>query len=330
MAYNSGLATVLLPNVTTVQGVFEARITSAVDSQVDRSGNPIEVLRTCGVCAPSNMNPATFHISNFEIKRSSSSTTNLTSNRSTFMPASTTGSGFVDYIGSTATVVPVPNLMKSPSTSTLNYFIRITVAGSFFSNKAVAIWGDWNNDCIFQTTEMITSFTPGTGSVFQANFSIPSTVSTGLKRLRIRLVGGLGRKIYNSEACSVSFYAGSPNNGETEDYMINVIPYAPSGSGTRIAIESEEEILPSESPSFRIIPNPAQVGGKTRIFLEHLSDSEATLMVTDLFGRKLFWKELDTDGLNEETIVEMELPKGVFMVRLKTGNQVLSDRIVVQ
>jgi alpha-tubulin suppressor-like RCC1 family protein len=82
-----------------------------------------------------------------------------------------------------------------------------------YSTDQVYVWIDLNRDTVFSTSteQFILSTTDG-GTYFKGSITIPTTVSPGKCRMRIRMV-------YNSTPTP----CGSSNFGEVEDYSVNIL-----------------------------------------------------------------------------------------------------------
>jgi PKD repeat protein len=83
----------------------------------------------------------------------------------------------------------------------------------------VKIWVDWNQNGVFETSELVafSSSTIAAGSSFTASFEVPLTAATGLTKMRVRAVEGST----TFDPCS------SHTWGETEDYGFMVMPAVP-------------------------------------------------------------------------------------------------------
>ena len=86
----------------------------------------------------------------------------------------------------------------------------------------LAIWIDWNRDGDFNDTDenvlcLINNYGEGTFSV-----NVPSTAEVGKTRMRLRT------KYYDTFCSS----CGTTNNGEVEDYSVNVQPASATWNGT--------------------------------------------------------------------------------------------------
>lgn len=77
-----------------------------------------------------------------------------------------------------------------------------------------------------------------------------------------------------------------------------------------------------------IFPNPNQ--GKFKLDMSNLTSPKAELTVSDLVGKVILKREFKT--FNNQLSEEINLPnaKGIYMLQLKTGDQVISRKIVVE
>lgn len=124
-----------------------------------------------------------------------------------------------------------PNSGATTATLTTGVPYQVKVSGGSYSTCYISMWGDWNNDSIFDASEFVGS-SPNVGSLnisfFFNDLIIPNNAVGGPTRLRIRSSDsspGPG----SGDACA------STNSpwGESEDYEVYVVPPVPcSGSVT--------------------------------------------------------------------------------------------------
>jgi hypothetical protein len=115
---------------------------------------------------------------------------------------------------------PVPNL--TPGTS---YPLAVTV-GPW--GQGVAAWIDFNQNGTFETSEFLGLGSVAANATASASFPVPTTATAGVTRMRVRC--RYAGTLANTDACL------SYSDGETEDYLVNIIsltpcttPSAPSG-----------------------------------------------------------------------------------------------------
>ncbi len=152
---------------------------------------------TTGYCASTGSSNTTY-INNFS---TTGGITNITNNGSGFSAA-----GYGNFTAQSASQQPY---------GTVN-FSSAYVGGTFGFN----FWIDWNNDLDFDD---VGEKVYGSGNYFASNtgsFTVPATATVGAHRMRIR-ANWLDT---NPLAC------GSISNGETEDYIFNVVALPCSGN----------------------------------------------------------------------------------------------------
>ncbi|MEN9340295.1 MAG: hypothetical protein RIQ62_1607, partial [Bacteroidota bacterium] len=125
---------------------------------------------------------------------------------------------WVDYtpqqVGATP-ALPTPNLYAGiPATLTISYGTDPAQYG--------AVWIDYNHSGSFDTSEYVSPGTnAGAGGIHTITLTPPGTSLPGVTRMRIR--GGDDAQMNNNQPCG-------PTNstwGETEDYLVNIIPAGP-------------------------------------------------------------------------------------------------------
>lgn len=317
-------ALVIVPNTPTNLGRIRIRLTPTGTSdtgRIDISANPI-VVTSLAVCQPSSMVPTTTHITNVQFRNTATSPI-LRENPSTFI--SGTGTGFVNYAG---TVSPVA--FRQGST----FNLRVTVACPSAVGRTVGIWIDFNNDNTFQSTEMVASFPVSTSlTAFSGNIVVPTTASLGLKRIRVRLVGGgISSPLSSSAACATTFSNGSltsTNLGETEDYLIEVTRSTTAsliGSGTGFSEEKYQIV----TTTLTVFPNPAEsgIGFFLNLTNAHMGEEGPTRVAVYNQLGSLVWEA--NPNQESETQFHLNLPKGLYFARYGSGQQQLVERILVK
>lgn len=117
---------------------------------------------------------------------------------------------------------PVPGkttTLTADGTTPYSFSVQV---GSLGSGNHVAAWIDFNGDFIFQPAEKIAQSTSlGAYATFTGNFTVPNTASPGMVLFRVR------------EAISGSNIhpTGTHIYGETEDYIVTLIPDCPGMPG---------------------------------------------------------------------------------------------------
>lgn len=107
----------------------------------------------------------------------------------------------------------IPDLAKS-----ISYTLSVSMGSDPF--QFVGAWVDYNKNSIFESTEFIggNSVNAGANGIVNITFSPPSGALTGVTALRIR--GGHDVVVASTEGCGLAF----SDFGETEDYLVNILP----------------------------------------------------------------------------------------------------------
>ncbi|MDF2437677.1 MAG: hypothetical protein K0Q95_2053 [Bacteroidota bacterium] len=108
----------------------------------------------------------------------------------------------------------------SQQSATTNLFLGSGYTLSLTTNATAitSVWFDWNHSGVFEPTEWYQPFTTGTtGSI---TVTIPVTALTGITGMRVRSRSS-GNTNGANDACT------SMASGETEDYIVNVVPLPP-------------------------------------------------------------------------------------------------------
>lgn len=158
--------------------------------------------------------------------------------------------------------------------------IRVGYSGGF-TNKTFKIYIDYNNNTIYEETEL--AYGPSTitsGSAMGFSMSIPSTAALGTHGMRV-IMARNGTAI---TGCMTDF------NGETEDYKVNI-----TGSGSK-----EEEMVPeiAEVEKISVFPNP--VANNLNI---QLPENVSVVNVYDIMGKRVYQQQA-TNGLMQIDVAQ--------------------------
>ncbi|MCB0851408.1 MAG: T9SS type A sorting domain-containing protein, partial [Bacteroidetes bacterium] len=108
---------------------------------------------------------------------------------------------------------------------------------------------------------------------------------------------------------------GKGNKGEKHTITFTVID---SNSGVRVA---------EASPDMKIYPNPAQT--KFNLELEGLSAGELVVSLYNLNGELVKQHSAQTlGGTHTETINLLDLPAGMYIVRVRNGDMIRTEKVV--
>ncbi len=179
-----------------------------------------------------------------------------------------------------------------------------------YINNQIAVWIDFNNNQTFELSERvgITTVAQGTSFPIQYTFTVPLTASIGNVRMRVRLS-------YQPDDGPID-PCGTFAWGETEDYTINIVAFG--GGGLSVENEATEALT--------IYPNPST--GEFFIDATQLGLDNFDLQVFDVQGALLHDEQFSTSDI--KSIDLSNLAKGVYNIRLISGEFVLVRRIVIQ
>jgi hypothetical protein len=175
-----------------------------------------------------------------------------------------------------------------------SYELAIHAGGTAGRPRAYRIWIDYNRDGdMFDAGEMAYTQNVNTLSIVRGVIAVPGTAKTGLARMRVRMK--YAQMPYTS--CENFPY------GETEDYLVNLVPSSPfarTGQGTAAALEDE-----AFSTTLSVYPNPAV--GQVQV---RFAEGGAVALVS-LDGRVL---QEATASNGQATFDVSDLPTGLYLV----------------
>lgn len=107
----------------------------------------------------------------------------------------------------------VPNLAKSVS-----YSVSVTMGSD--PDQYTGVWIDFDRNATFESTEFVggNNINAGSNGLVTINFAPPVTAQEGITAMRVR--GGHNIEVASLEGCGLAF----SNYGETEDYLVNILP----------------------------------------------------------------------------------------------------------
>lgn len=182
-----------------------------------------------------------------------------------------------------------------------NFKLTMGYKGTLF-NEFVVAWIDLNQDGIFGSNEALYNSGAKKDTVFNGVINIPANTPSGPTRMRVALR-------YNSEP-STCFSGSSNYYGEIEDYCVNI----------NLISTSTNAINPASQ--LHIFPNP--FGNEFVVSLKlPTSAPKAQLEVWNAQGQMVHNRTLAIPGntVLQETITAQDWPKGLYMVRLRNGNE---------
>jgi PKD repeat protein len=296
-AYANGTsATTQNPQITfnTIgQYTIALTATNAQGSNTNTKTNYIIVSNTVSHCAASATNsPACEeYISNVTI-----GTINNTTNCSSYSDFTAQSATLTK--GQQYTITVNPRIVGNANTT------------AAFTDDEIAAWIDFNNDGVFANPgERVGYVLVGAGWSPTFTFTVPTTAVTGAVRMRCRIS-------YQPEDGNIS-PCGTSAWGEVEDYTINIVE--PSG-GSGVGIEDEV------AAALAIYPNPST--GEFFIDATQLGLDNFSVQVFDIQGSLLHQDRFNTDSVKSLNL--SQLAKGVYNIRLISGDYVVVRRIVIQ
>jgi hypothetical protein len=161
------------------------------------------------------------------------------------------------YVNNTAASNPTASPFYSAFTNGpsviqgMDYSLDVTVQPpSIYTGAIVSVWIDYDHNGAYEPTEWtqvgvnVTSGTTGT-----VNITIPFTALTGNTGMRIRSRGAFNQN-GAGDACT------NMGSGETEDYIINILPAPTCANPTNIVVNTEiDSILTTWSWNQTILPS---------------------------------------------------------------------------
>jgi hypothetical protein len=120
-------------------------------------------------------------------------------------PPASTCRNYTDYSGVAAARLPVGN------TTPIN--IINSSCNATNNNRVITVYIDFNNDGIFEPSEMAAQSTSGPGGTFTANITVPGNAQTG-SYSRMRIIAEETASPASVSPC------GTYGNGETQDYRV--------------------------------------------------------------------------------------------------------------
>ena len=96
---------------------------------------------------------------------------------------------------------------------------------------------------------------------------------------------------------------------------------------------AQNSMIPSESPDFRIFPNPTERDYDTYVSLQGFKANDLLVVVYDMLGREIYSKvelmenggflfTLSTDG--------KKLPAGVYLISAAANDNVFKQKLIVR
>ena len=175
-------------------------------------------------------------------------------------------------------------------------------------NEAYTVYIDYNDDGDFTDAgEKVMSKAGSQTSPQVATFTIPSSVGTGLKRMRVIMK----RASLPTSPCETFAY------GQVEDYTLNILSASKneSESDTEVAAATDLKKL-----DFKLYPNPVKGGDLNVSGVE-----TGTYRIINLLGQ-----EVAKGTLEGERIQVGDVAAGTYLLEVTSENQTLVKRFIKQ
>ena len=185
---------------------------------------------------------------------------------------------------------------------TETYPISVTVGET---DQHVGVWIDYNQNGTFDTTEFTYL---GTGSLtLDSTITIPGTAIAGETRMRVRT--RFLSILTSANACLAYTY------GETEDYTITI--------SSLIGIEENDVFN-----NITVYPNPTS--GLFNISTSNANFTQLTISVLDIQGKEVYNTSDKNNSNNYNKEINLDgLAKGIYYIKLNTGNAVKVQKVVL-
>ena len=183
----------------------------------------------------------------------------------------------------------------------LDYQLNVKIGYGWFQ-QSVSMWVDYNSNFLFDEDEFtyIGEQNDGPGTVSKT-IQIPDNIPDGDYRVRFRLATTPKANATWNKSCDIS-----DTYGETEDYTLRVV--------TNLGIDDLQNI------NIQLSPNPVKdfltIHTKNSIEYVKIVASDGKLIITDYNNTK----KLDLSNL----------PKGVYIVKIKESNQNLTTKKIIK
>ena len=208
--------------------------------------------------------------------------------------------GYGDYTGLVASVAPGGNY-------TLNFSLAYK-SRTYTSNWKIYI--DFNRDGTFSSNELVTSGYTVSSGISSTNVSVPADAVLGHTRMRVILK----HRRAASSACQIF------NQGEVEDYTINISDTAPS-----LANKTMTFGLPlSDTPpveELKLYPNPAK--DFVNLFIQ--GNIQSRVRISSITGKTIKIMTLDMENNNIDI---SELPSGMYFISIEDGEEIITKKLI--
>jgi chitodextrinase len=187
---------------------------------------------------------------------------------------------------------------------------QITVSAGYRSTaytEHFTVWIDYNKNGTFETSERTSLGSSSTAGNRTGNISIPAGASLGQTRMRVSMK-------YNAASTPCETF----DDGEVEDYTVNIVSSASSLAGATAATAGEPLDVDGLN-SLQVYPNPAV----NNVVVKFGDNQQVDYRITNAIGQVV--KRGTT--LNSNVDIS-DLKSGVYLIEANDGQKSLSTKLV--
>lgn len=232
---------------------------------------------------------------------------------------STTLVSFNTINNSTTKTVPYTDYSSTVSTtvkrnSIHNLTVNVNTDGNF--RVQVKVWIDWNQDCVFNTTDeeydlgYAANTINGPSNNSPLAITIPTSARLGATKMRVSSKYTDPNTIEYPTSCELGF------DGEVEDYSV-------------VIEEATASIVDVNFEGLRLYPNPSK--GIFTLTFDTLDVTITELEFFDVRGRKVHQKVYSNTAQKfREQIDISNLSSGLYLLKIKNGGKESLQKIMVE
>ncbi len=187
----------------------------------------------------------------------------------------------------------------------IGYGANTIVLSAGFANaeyrEHFSVWIDYNQNGVFDTSELIVSNSSNTSANQSFNFDVPNTAASGNTRMRVSMKYSTA-----SEACDTFTY------GEVEDYTINI------GTST---LSKENDLTQFGEHDMFLYPNPIEQGV---LFIKGIHQKDVAFRIVNYIGQTVMKGKISNHNINVTN-----LPDGMYILEVNTGQKTIAKRFII-
>ncbi|TCI92160.1 S8 family serine peptidase [Tenacibaculum sp. M341] len=173
-----------------------------------------------------------------------------------------------------------------------------------------SVWIDFNQNGTFEASEQVVSGSSSSAGDLSASVDVPSSALLGQTRMRVSMK-------YNSAQTACETF----DDGEVEDYTINIIATGTS-SFTTFATTSDAKTLGNEEPlKITTFPNPAS--SFVQVKMINKGNADSTYRIINTIGQTV-----QNGQLSAEQIDISNLNSGIYVLEVNDGQKEHKSKLV--